>query len=151
MKTNRATILGIDPGVQTGVAIYIRGKLSRLQTIAPHEIGELLDEVAPSLVIFEDSRLQSHVWTAAGQSRGAAIKIGRNVGQIDQQCIIIDALCNKKGISCVGISPLGKGAKLNAKAFNELTGCKGRQNQHERDAAMIAWPYRNGSDFKGWA
>ena len=149
MKTNRATIIGIDPGVQTGVAIYIRGKLSELQTIAPHEIGELLDDVSPGLVIFEDSRLQSHVWTAAGTSRNAAIKIGRNVGQIDQQCIIIEALCDKRGISCVGISPLKKGAKLSAEAFKIVTGWGRRTNQHERDAAMLRYCVVTDQIFEG--
>lgn len=138
-------ILGCDPGQNTGVALYRAGKLKVLKTIQPHELDETLTWLAPDLVIFEDSRLQSHVWTASGTSRRAAIKIGRNVGQIDQQCTVIEALCDKRGIPCVGISPLRKGAKLKATAFKQLTGWPGGSNQHVRDAAVIAWPYRNGT------
>lgn len=151
MRVKKTAIMGIDPGAATGIALYCAGSLRALITVQPHELDETLTRLAPDTVIFEDSRLQSHVWSAAGQSRYAAIKIGRNVGQVDQQCRVIEALCAKRGIECRGVSPLKKGAKLDAQAFKERTGWTGRSNQHCRDAAMVAWPYRNGSDFKGWS
>lgn len=142
-------VMGIDPGKNTGLALYRGGKLKVLKTIAPHEMDETLTWLAPDFVIFEDSRLQSHVWTAEGKSRRAAIKIGRSVGQIDQQCVVIQALCEKRGIPCVGVSPLKKGAKLDAAAFQALTGWDGKTNQHCRDAAMVAWMYRTGYALDG--
>ena len=30
-----------------------------------------------------------------------------------------------------------------AEAFGRITGWTERSNEHERDAAMVAWPYRN--------
>ena len=57
-------ILGIDPGASTGVAHFVDGQLVRLDTITPVQIGRTIREVMPARVVFEDSRLQSHAWTA---------------------------------------------------------------------------------------
>ena len=57
-----STILGIDPGANTGVARIEDGQLVSQQTIAPHEIERTLREAAPDRVVFEDSRLQSHTF-----------------------------------------------------------------------------------------
>ena len=135
-------ILGIDPGANTGIARIVGGQLVSLQTIAPHEIERTLRDVMPSRVVFEDSRLQSHTWTK-GRSTAASAKMARNVGQVDAWCSLITAVCAELGIPAHGISPAGKGAKLDAEAFERLTGWAKRSNQHERDAAMVAFPYRN--------
>ena len=140
-----SNILGIDPGAHTGVARIEGGQLVSLQTIAPHEIERTLREAAPDRVIFEDSRLQSHTWTR-GKSIAATAKMARNVGQVDAWCSLITAVCGELGIPAHGISPLGKGQKMAADQFERITGWTGRSNQHERDGAMVAWPYRNSKD-----
>ena len=134
-------ILGIDPGTNTGVAHFVDGELARLETIAPHQIERILREAMPARVVFEDSRLQSHTWTR-GNSVAATAKMARNVGQIDAWCSLITAVCGELGIPAHGISPLGKGHKMAADQFERITGWTGRSNQHERDGAMVAWPYR---------
>ena len=134
-------ILGIDPGANTGVASYIGGKLVHLCTISPVEIADKLESVRPSRVVFEDSRLQSHVWTTS-TSKPAAAKMARNLGEIDAWCKLIVAVCAGLDIPAHSVSPLGKGNKLAADQFQRITGWTGPSNQHERDAAMVAWPYR---------
>lgn len=134
-------IVGLDPGSNTGLAVYSAGRLAELRTIAPHEIERVLAELKPARVVFEDSRLQSHTWTTSA-SRAAAAKMARNVGQVDAWCVLITAVCERLGIPAHGISPAGKGRKLDAVRFTALTGWAGRSNEHERDAAMVAWPYR---------
>lgn len=134
-------IVGLDPGANTGLALFLAGRLEELRTIAPHEIELVLSELKPSRVVFEDSRLQSHTWTTS-RSRAAAAKMARNVGQVDAWCILITAVCARLGIPAHGISPAGKGGKLNAERFAAATGWAGRSNEHERDAAMVAWRYR---------
>ncbi|MEY4427213.1 MAG: hypothetical protein RL535_1511 [Pseudomonadota bacterium] len=134
-------ILGVDPGVSTGIAIYRGGELILLETIHPAYIGGFINE--SSGVVFEDSRLQSRVWSAAA-SKAASCKIARNVGEIDAWCRLITELCERKGIPALGISPKAKGAKMDADAFAKLTGWDRRSNQHERDAAAVSWRYRNG-------
>ena len=134
-------IIGIDPGAATGVAIFERGKLVGLRTIEPHKIAETIACLKPARVVFEDSRLQSHVWTSA-KTAAAKTKMARNVGEIDAWCRLITAVCGELKIAAHGISPERKGAKLNSMQFRQQTGWEGKSNQHERDAAMVAWPYR---------
>ena len=68
--------------------------------------------------------------------------MARNVGEVDGYCRIIVDYCELLGIMAHGVSPKGKGAKMDADSFRELTGWTGRTNSHERDACMVAWPYR---------
>lgn len=143
-----STILGIDPGANTGVAHIVGGELTKLQTIAPHEIERTLREAAPDRVVFEDSRLQSHIWTKADGIAKVA-KIARNVGEIDAWCRLITAVCGELGIPAHGISPKSKGAKTKEVDFIAATGWQGRSNEHTRDAAMVAWPYRRAASFNG--
>ena len=135
-------IFGIDPGAHTGIAIYTDGALTGLKTVTPHQIHPLLLDASPNRVIFEDSRLQSHAWTQTA-SRAASLKMARNVGEIDAWCRLIVGLCETLKIPAHGISPQGKGAKLDAEKFKAITGWAGKSNQHERDAAIVAWRYRS--------
>lgn len=134
-----AIIIGLDPGANTGVAEFIGGKLTALRTIEPHQIKDCIS--GASRVVFEDSRLISHVYTTT-KSRAAALKMARNVGEIDAWCKLIVAHCEQLGIPAHGISPKGKGVKLKADEFKALTGWAGKSNEHERDAACVAWKYR---------
>lgn len=141
MSDKHRTILGIDPGASTGVAVYIDGKLNRLETIEPWQIPRLFDGFRVDRVVFEDSRLTSFMFTTA-PSRAAALKMARNVGEIDAWSKLICAVCEQLKIPAHGISPKQKGAKLDAKEFERLTGWTGPSNEHTRDAAAVAWPYR---------
>ena len=135
-------VIGIDPGKATGTALYRNGELRALRTVAPVEIQALIRGASPDVVMFEDSRLQSRVWTANKLRPGANLKIARDVGRIDAWCELIEATCKPLQIACYGVSPKGKGAKLDADQFRQVTGWVERSNQHERDAAMVAFPYR---------
>ena len=134
-------ILGLDPGVRTGVAHFEGGKLTHLETVHPADIPQVLLQHRPARVVFEDSRLQSHVW-GRGTGAAAAAKVARNVGEIDAWCRLIEHTCSNLGIKCHGVSPQGKGRKLDALQFERLTGWVRSTNQHERDAAVVAWGFR---------
>lgn len=134
-------ILGIDPGKQTGVAVFIDRALIELRTTNPNGVAALLDEIRPERVVYEDSRLTRATW-ARDVSPAALRKIARNVGQIDAWCTQLVDLCAARGIVAHAISPKGKGSKLKAEAFQRTTGWDKPSNQHTRDAAMVAWPYR---------
>lgn len=146
----RGVVIGIDPGQQTGIALYRAGLLETLLTLAPWEIAAFIErqhESGINRVIFEDSRLQSHIFSAhkPGKrvlSHPEQLKVARNVGQIDGWCHLIFNVCAERGITCHGISPADKGEKLNAEQFKSVTGWAGKSNQHERDGAMTAWRYR---------
>lgn len=38
--------MGIDPGANTGIAIYRAGELAELQTVEPHQLVEVIKTVA---------------------------------------------------------------------------------------------------------
>ena len=140
-------ILGIDPGANTGLAHFQGGALVLLETIAPHEIERTIRAVRPARVVFEDSRLESRAWNARSKlAYGAALATARSLGQVDAWCRLIVDLCAELGIPAHGISPTAKGGKLSAASFERVTGWAARSNQHERDAAMVAWPYRRAAD-----
>lgn len=134
-------ILGIDPGANAGIAVFSGGRLETLLTISPHHISQFIRESGAARVIFEDSRLTSHVFTTV-KSRPVALSMARKVGQVDAWCTLIQLVCGELDIPGHGISPKGKGAKLDAKAFARATGWLASSNEHTRDAAMVAWPYR---------
>lgn len=135
------TIVGIDPGQSTGIATYQDGKLTSMKTIKPHQMRDAIAESGANMVVFEDSRLTSFMFNTVN-SRPAALKMARNVGQVDAWCSLIDAICEEAGIKAYGISPKQKGIKLNAEQFEHVTGWMQGSNQHTRDAAMCAFPYR---------
>lgn len=136
-------VLGIDPGVNTGLATFVDGALIALETIAPHQIDRSIRRDLPDHVVFEDCRLQSRAWGARSKSTyGAALATARNLGQVDAWCRLIEDVCRELDIAAHGVSPRAKGAKRAAGSFAFITGWQQRSNQHERDAAMVAWPYR---------
>lgn len=138
-------ILGIDPGLKTGIAHFDGGKLTHLETVHPADIPNVLQQHKPARVVFEDSRLQSHVW-GRGTGVAAAAKVARNVGEVDAWCRLIEHTCSKLDIKCHGVSPQSKGRKLNAQKFERLTGWTQSSNQHERDSAIVAWQFRRCSE-----
>ena len=143
LSTTQTIVLGIDPGANTGVALYVDGQLTSLKTVTPVELARTIEGHRPSRVVFEDSRLQSFAWNARLQCRlGPALKTARNLGQVDAWCSLICAICEEMQIPAHGISPRRKGAKLDAEQFAQATGWTGKSNEHSRDAAMVAWPYR---------
>lgn len=137
-------VIGIDPGVNMGLAIYKDAKLVELMTIEPIGLAEIFSIYAgdPLFVAFEDSRLQSHVWVPS-QSKGVAANIARKIGMVDAWCYMIERYCESYDVAYMRISPKAKGEKLNAQDFNRITHWEGKSNQHERDAAMVAWQFRS--------
>lgn len=142
-------ILGIDPGKATGLATFENGQLLALDTITPLRLERTIRAAMPDRVIYEDSRLQSRAWTAQSKAaRGAALATARDLGQVDAWCHLILAICEELGIACHGISPAAKGPKRCAANFAAYTGWTARSNQHERDAAMVAWTFRQAAPMK---
>ena len=135
-------VMGIDPGVNTGVAFYGNGKLLSVLTIQPIDIQDFIKRSSIDLIVFEDSRLQSAVWVPS-KNKAVANNIARKIGQVDALCSLIEETCNRWEIKFMRVSPKAKGGKMKSEDFNALTGWTQRSNQHERDAAMVAWQLRN--------
>lgn len=136
-------ILSLDPGASTGFALFEDGVLVNVRTVSPLEALSYIMLGGLHKVIVEDSTLQSKVFTAPKVTGASKLKIARNIGEIDGYCKLIKLACEDAKIPCHQISPMGKGAKLKAPEFTELTKWAGKTtNQHERDAVMVGWMYR---------
>jgi hypothetical protein len=153
--TAKNILLGIDPGTQTGVATFIDGSLHQIQTLTHEETIRLIRFGGTcngpiTSVVFEDANLQKPVFARNGANARMILKIARNVGMVQQMCKDVQAACESVGMPFLAVSPLKKGAKLSAAAFMQHTGWQPRTSQHGRDAAMVAWKYRNMSEKQLW-
>ncbi len=149
-------IIGIDPGVHTGVAVYINGKLTYMATPAMPILAaidlvlsyqtalyerEMDGKSGSLLVIFEDARMIGGIGGARRGSKADTARL-RGAGSVQRDCGIWDEFLTKHQIEHRKISPRQKGAKLSAEKFKSVTGWTAATNQHSRDAAMLVWPYR---------
>lgn len=135
----RSFIVGIDPGVTTGLALWEHGP-KRLEDVSSMGIVDALIRVqlmhsAGSLhsVVYEDARLRTGYFgeRAKHNQQGA--------GSIKRDCSVWAEWLGMLGCAYKAVSPRAKGPKLNAEQFAKLTGWQGRTNEHGRDAAMLVW------------
>jgi hypothetical protein len=136
--TTQAVIVGIDPGVNTGLATWCpkSRRLGGVQSMSAvramnavlqlHQRGELLR------VVFEDARLRQWFGTKGREALQGA-------GSIKRDCSMWQEFLEFHGIPYKAVSPQGKGAKFDAAAFERLTGWRERTNEHARDAAMLVY------------
>lgn len=131
-------LIGIDPGVNTGVAIW-DGKI--LMYCKSHNIVEAAHIVKSYAdnhnvkVYFEDAR-QRHWFGNSGREKllGA--------GSVRRDSQIWETFCVTFNIPYVMIPPKNNMTKLNSKTFKAYTGWEGQTNEHGRDAAMLVFKRR---------
>ncbi len=127
-------IAGIDPGVQTGVALWDGERLTRLRTCG---ILDAMDEVlasGASRIVMEDARLRGGAYVGPERALGA--------GSVRRDCGIWTEFAARHGLVLRSVSPKDKGAKVDAQMFGRITGWDGGSSQHSRDAAMLVFGLR---------
>jgi hypothetical protein len=134
-------VIGLDPGAEFGIAVYIDGKLTELRTGNISEATH--SHVDADLLVYEDARQQSNIFSAVGNVR-TKMKIAQDVGGIKMLCAFVEFFRLRSNMPLIGVSPRQKGKKLNAAQFKAITGWSKPSNQHTRDAAMVAFKYRHG-------
>jgi hypothetical protein len=131
-------IIGIDPGVHTGVAKWSidSKKLMRVEEMKIHQAMRCIEHAHNSglckLVVFEDARLRRWFGTKGRESLQGAGSIKRD------SSILCDFLADL-GIPFAALSPKAKGKKVDSEQFKMITGWEGRTNEHARDAAMLVY------------
>lgn len=129
-------VVGIDPGVTTGLALYDREE-KRLVAVESYQILEAMDEVRVRLHLglelrFEDARMRR--WFGKKDR-----EVLQGAGSIKRDCQIWEDFCHRHQIKVTHIPPMDNLTKLNAGQFAKLTGWEGRTNEHGRDAAMLVF------------
>ena len=132
-------IVGLDPGVKTGFAIWSRAeqRLTAVETLCITQAMTLIRAMADAgslhSVRFEDARLRKWFGTRGREALQGA-------GSVKRDCSIWEEfLSGLVGVPFLPVSPQAKGRKLDAAAFAKLTGWRGRTSEHGRDAALLVW------------
>lgn len=132
-------LVGIDPGVNTGVACWDL-TLKRLTMVASMPIHRAMSAVRDlhawgelAAVYWEDARMRT--WFG---SKGRESLMG--AGSIRRDCTIWqDMLAELPGLASHPVKPQAGGTKWTAAAFAKLTKWPGRTNEHARDAALLVY------------
>ncbi len=130
-------LIGIDPGVTTGMAIYCRETksyetiTSSTITVAMETLLRFCTEHKGNVrVRLEDSRLRK--WFAnAGREKL------QGAGSIKRDCQILEEFLTHHAIPFELVAPKNNRTKLDAATFRKYTGWQGKTNEHQRDAGML--------------
>lgn len=131
-------LIGIDPGVKTGVAIWDREQ-RRFDSVATSGIIKAIQAIKvcrarDSVEIwFEDCRLRTWVDSRIGRERL------QGVGSVKRDCSIWQEFCEHYKIPFKMIAPKDIQTKVGSKIFARLTKWNGRTSEHSRDAGMIVF------------
>ena len=126
-------IIGVDPGVETGFAVYCISNMKLLKVCSMSQL-EAFDEVmlwkerGKIRVIVEDARLISGI---------AVRKVG--AGSVRRSCQLWQDFLLKNGLDFSLERPKRHLTKLDADAFKRYTGWSESSNSHGRDAGMICY------------
>lgn len=156
-KAKPDRVIGIDPdAVKSGFAsLNIKTRTFDCKTLA---FADLIDRLNAEcgkaeclhetmIVIIEGGWLNSGNWhLPASCSKFKAAAQGRSVGMNHQTGILIAEMCEHLHIPFEIVKPLqkiwkGRDRKITHDELAAITGIKRRNNQEERDAALLAWWY----------
>jgi hypothetical protein len=131
-------IIGIDPGVNTGMAILDAENSALIHIKTVGIITAMASVINHSMVgkgvfvRFEDARLRTWFGKAGrGQLQGA--------GSIKRDCQIWEEFLTYHNIPFEAVAPKNNRTKVDAAEFKKLTGWQGKTNEHGRDAAMLVF------------
>lgn len=131
-------LVGIDPGVRTGFAVWNRvaKRFAVVATVgfpaALSQIVAMHNEGALREVIFEDARKRS--WFGS-----RSIEALQGAGSIKRDCSLWEEFLTFHAIPFLAVSPQQKGAKLSTAQFARITGWRGLTSEHSRDAGMLVF------------
>lgn len=136
-------IVGIDPGVNTGLAVWDTATRQFLDVRtsgivdAMRYLEKLQVESGIDLVIFEDARQRKWIPREkdAAQFKGRAM----GAGSVKRDCSIWEEWCRANGIRYECHPPRQGMTKLTSLYFQGITGYDRRTNEHGRDAAMLVF------------
>lgn len=136
-------IVGIDPGVNTGLAVWDSSARQFLDircsgiVNAMDYLRRLREERKISLVVFEDARQRKWIPREKdlAEFRGRAM----GAGSVKRDSAIWEEWCITNRIDFVATPPRQGMTKLTDLYFRGLTGYDRRTNEHGRDAAMLVF------------
>lgn len=136
-----AIAIGIDPGVDTGVAVWDHRNLhfTRIESMKIHQAFDLVKEyhrifAGDIFVRFEDARLRDWFGTSGREKLQGA-------GSIKRDSKIWEDFLTDNDIHFEPAKPKAGSTKMGAAPFARQTNWRSRTNEHNRDAAQLVWGY----------
>ena len=142
--------IGIDTGVNTGIAIWDSRKRTLL-SVSSMKIHKAMDEVkqwkgiaeateTKLIIRVEDPRQRTWFGTE-NMSREEERDRLQGVGSVKRDASIWDAFLKDLGVEYEMVAPKRNITKITHEYFCSITGWKKRTNEHSRDAAMLVVGY----------
>lgn len=134
-------IIGIDPGKQTGIAVFhtATSELMIVETLDFWSAYEwaikyyITGDLKQLVIEVPDTK---HIWQKPASTPKALQRQGVNVGSVIREAQLLADGIERWGVDVKRVNPR---KKVDAKTFKDYTGWTGRTNQHERDAAMLCY------------
>lgn len=129
-------LIGIDPGVITGVAIWDGKELIQVKSMMIHQALEKIKNWIGMkiLVRLEDARKRN--WF--GESGREQLQ---GAGSVKRDCKIWEDFLTDYKIPYELVAPKNNKTKMDAELFRKITGWKEQTNEHSRDAGMLVYGY----------
>lgn len=130
-------MIGIDPGVNTGYAVWDGTKLSIVETAMIHELMDKIKNWNAGYKIFirmEDARKRN--WF--GESGREQLQ---GAGSIKRDCKIWEDFLRYNNIPFELVAPKNNKTKIDSNVFSKITGWKKLTNEHSRDAGMLVYGF----------
>ena len=126
-------LIGIDPGVKTGFAVWdtTRRQLLRVETLT----------IIEALAAVIEYRGNAGADPVLPRGRSTSEYRGKlmGAGSVKRDCEIWETFCQRERITYHALPPRKGLTKWTAESFAAVTGWKGRTSNHARDAAMLVF------------
>lgn len=131
-------LVGIDTGVNTGIAIYCDGDLISVESMTITQAMQYIKVTCfpeHTKLYIEDAR-KWRGWKGKTKQTQARIQ---GAGSVKRDAQIWEDWCKENGYQAEFVAPYHNTTKLNKDDFKRITNWQGRTNNHGRDAAMLVW------------
>ena len=127
--------IGIDTGVNTGIAVSVDGKLTVVASMTITKAFALVAQYPAdqAKLYIEDAR-KWRGWKGKTKQTEARLQ---GAGAVKRDAQIWEDWCKENGYVAVFIAPYHNNTKLDKDDFERITKWTGRTNNHSRDAAML--------------
>lgn len=136
--------IGIDPGENTGVAIWDAGKqcfVSIFTTTAASAILHIWSNYVgwnnDTIIVFEDARKRQWIPREKNLSEYRGRLMG--AGSVKRDCTIWEEFCKDYNFNYLAVPPRRGETKWDADYFARVTGWTKRTSNHARDAALLVY------------
>ena len=133
---NKNIVVGIDPGVKTGFAVWNieNQEFMHLKTLS---IIQAIHELKPFIYCLREIRVEdARLRTWFGKSGREKLQ---GVGSVKRDCAIWQEFCEYHKIPFLAIKPESGSTKWTSEYFKRVTGWTGRTSVHARDAGVLVY------------